>query len=152
MGFWIWEFRLRSPPESIRSRSISSADAWRCERKQYQHGGGEHGGGAVREGEDVSVVGHRELPGSEGLRHSRHRAEYKFGSCEDELLRPRLHLRLRRHQSHPRVCTTRAIQHRHRPQPRPGRYFHEALFIFFNKYLIFVDHPEKIFNFCVVDF
>lgn len=34
------------------------------------------GGGAILGSEDISVVGHRELPGAPGLRSARDRAEY----------------------------------------------------------------------------
>lgn len=55
---------------------------------------GRQGGAAVYDGQDVSVVGHRELPSAQGMRPLRHCAEHKFSVGQQELLRTCFHLRL----------------------------------------------------------
>lgn len=80
------------------------------------------GRAAVRVGKDVGVVGHRELPGPQGLRSTRHRSEHQFRAGQVVLQWSSLHLCLWRYKSHPGFCAAGALQHRHRSQSRPRRY------------------------------
>lgn len=104
---------------SRRSWWIERADDERRRRRWW--GRGREGGGAVLDGEDVGVVGHRELPGPEGLRPSSDRPEHQIGAGGDGLSRGRLHLRLRRHQQDIADRPAGALQHRDLPQSRPCR-------------------------------
>jgi hypothetical protein len=83
-------------------------------------GVGDHVG--VRGGDDLGVVGHRELPCPPLVRGPPHRPEHEIRPRRRRLHRPHHLLRLRGHQLRSQPRPARSLEHRHHAQPRPRRY------------------------------